>query len=87
MTPLDGLMVHLRNTHPGITGQETQPLKSDGYWFLDIISNDHHLTVQWAADHGFGVSLLAADTGYGEAPDWHSTSLEETKARCDELLT
>jgi DNA-binding XRE family transcriptional regulator len=62
-----------------------RPKRASGVWFLEISHNDHHVNVQWRADHGFGVSS-SAEAHYGDGPDEIYEDREAVRHRVLSLL-
>lgn len=61
------------------------PADPAGVWYADIVLHDHHVVVQWHADHGFGISS-GVDHAFGEGADEVYQEVEAAYGRLVSLL-
>lgn len=66
-----------------------RPHNPKGSHWLDVRKNDKHVAIEWRQSTGFGVSLVTAQSGYGEGADHVFTEAELPKAvdKVVELIT
>jgi transcriptional regulator with XRE-family HTH domain len=87
MNAIEQLQTRIPHLLPNATMSLTPPINNvSGVWVLDIKMGDRCITVQWAAEYGFGLSD-SKDGGYGEGPDEVFHTTEEALNRIKELTT
>jgi DNA-binding XRE family transcriptional regulator len=77
LTPIESLERSLRNRFPTARISLDRPRRATGVWFLDLVSGEYSVNVQWQAGKGFGVTASSAHA-YGERAD--EAYLEEEAA-------
>ena len=86
LTPLQALQRIITRELPGTHASVDQPESASGSWFLDLEWNGATAVVEWRPAEGFGVG--GDDAGYGEGPEFVTTSVEEAaRTAVDRLRT
>lgn len=75
----------IRTLLPGVTVKQDEPLRPDGFWWLDLVWEKRELTVGWSERTGFGVSR-ELEPGYGEGPHEMCADAKAAAERTAELL-
>lgn len=86
MNALESLAVAVSHGVPAAWTRLRTPRDPNGTWWLDTRVDDHHVTVEWSPQRGFGVSASVLGDGYGEGPEETYPDAEPAIARVVELL-
>jgi hypothetical protein len=87
MNLIEGMKTDLAQTFPDVWMDLSEPLLSDGVWFLEVKLGPTHLSVEWRLGKGFGItSLPSNDPGYGEHPDEYWEDATEAFGRVVYLI-
>lgn len=84
-TQIESLERQLRGRFPNATITLDRPKKPNGVWYLDVVSNEHPVSIQWKAGQGFGISSSASHA-YGDGADEVYAEQEAAYGRTVSLL-
>lgn len=85
MNPIERLQAKIQSSFPSATIRLTKPLRTDGFWSLDIDNATTRIAVEWSVSSGFSISSVDPDT-FGEGPDETCSSLDAAEERISHLL-
>jgi hypothetical protein len=77
MNEIQELEQQVRGLFPGAETKMDEPDEPPHPWWLDIKHSGKHFTVEWRPGTGFGVSLVTAETAYGDGPEHVVHSIDE----------
>ncbi len=86
MNSITKLQTYIAKMHPEAALALEEPLRQDGIWTLDVDLAGKHLTIDWSADSGFGISRPTKD-GFGEGADEKLDTVGQAQKRVNQLLT
>jgi transcriptional regulator with XRE-family HTH domain len=86
MNELEKLSESLHKDYPTAKIAVFRPVKSDGFWSIDMSLASTQLAIEWSALAGFGLSSVTRDT-YGEYADERFKSLAEVKRRIFNIIS
>ncbi len=85
MNVIEELQRRVRAELPGIPVQIDVPDSVAGAAWLDVVQDQHHVSVEWRPRLGIGVSAQMAGEAFGEGPDELYADIDEAVMRIVEL--
>jgi len=77
MNAIQELEQQVKGIFPEATTRIDEGEEETSPWWLDITLEHKRLTVEWRPGRGFGVTLVTAETAYGEGPEHVVQTVDE----------